>query len=80
MPAGLAAAYVYISSVLFGEHIPPREIAKSADITEVTLRYRCKEILEKFVIRQKLVAFPVKKEVSDEAQEGIELEIAEHND
>jgi transcription initiation factor TFIIB len=55
-PAGLAAAYVYIASVLAGEHIPQREIAEFAEVTEVTVRNRCREILEKFVIRQKLRA------------------------
>jgi transcription initiation factor TFIIB len=55
-PAGLAAAYVYIASVLAGEHIPQREIAEYAEVTEVTVRNRCREILEKFVIRQTLKA------------------------
>jgi transcription initiation factor TFIIB len=53
-PAGLAAAYVYIASVLAGEHIPQREIAEYAEVTEVTVRNRCREILEKFVITQRL--------------------------
>jgi transcription initiation factor TFIIB len=53
-PSGLAAAYVYISSVMCGEHIPQREIAEFAEVTEVTVRNRCREILEKFSIRQKL--------------------------
>jgi transcription initiation factor TFIIB len=53
-PAGLAAAYVYIASVLAGEHIPQREIAEYAEVTEVTVRNRCREILEKFIIRQNL--------------------------
>lgn len=53
-PAGLAAAYVYIASVMCGEHIPQREIAEFAEVTEVTVRNRCREILEKFTIRQKL--------------------------
>jgi len=53
-PAGLAAAYVYIASVLCGEHIPQREIAEFAEVTEVTVRNRCREILDKFMIRQKL--------------------------
>jgi transcription initiation factor TFIIB len=52
-PAGLAAAYVYIASVLCSEHIPQREIAEIAEVTEVTVRNRCREILEKFTIRQK---------------------------
>lgn len=53
-PAGLAAAYVYIASVISGEHIPQREIAEFAEVTEVTVRNRCREILENFLIRQKL--------------------------
>ena len=51
-PAGLAAAYVYLSSVLVGEHIPQREVAEFAEVTEVTVRNRCREILDNFVIRQ----------------------------
>jgi transcription initiation factor TFIIB len=53
-PAGLAAAYVYISSVLLGEHVPQREIAEVAEVTEVTVRNRCREILDTFLIRQRL--------------------------
>ena len=53
-PSGLAAAYVYIASVICCEHIPQREIAEFAEVTEVTVRNRCREILEKFTIRQKL--------------------------
>jgi transcription initiation factor TFIIB len=55
-PAGLAAAYVYLSSVLLGVHLPQREVAESAEITEVTVRNRCREILDNFVIRQEFDA------------------------
>ncbi|MBI3858841.1 MAG: transcription factor IIB [Thaumarchaeota archaeon] len=51
-PAGLAAAYVYLSSVMIGQHIPQREVAEAAEVTEVTVRNRCREILDNFVIRQ----------------------------
>ena len=51
-PAGLAAAYVYLSSVMVGQHIPQREVAEVAEVTEVTVRNRCREILDNFVIRQ----------------------------
>jgi transcription initiation factor TFIIB len=51
-PAGLAAAYVYLSSVLHGEHLPQREVAEFAEVTEVTVRNRCREILDNYVIRQ----------------------------
>ena len=51
-PAGLAAAFVYISSVLLGERVPQREIAEAAEVTEVTVRNRSREILDRFYIRQ----------------------------
>jgi len=58
-PAGLAAAYVYISSVLLSEHVPQREIAEVAEVTEVTVRNRCRELLDNFLITQNLK--PVEK-------------------
>ncbi|MGD0146423.1 MAG: TFIIB-type zinc ribbon-containing protein [Nitrososphaerales archaeon] len=51
-PAGLAAAYVYLSSVLEMEHLPQREVAEFAEVTEVTVRNRVREILDNYVIRQ----------------------------
>lgn len=54
-PAGLAAAYVYLSSVMLGQHLPQREVAEFAEVTEVTVRNRCREILDNFVIRQEFV-------------------------
>ncbi len=53
-PAGLAAAYVYVSAIMLGDHIPVREIAEVADITGVTIRNRCRELLENFRIQQRL--------------------------
>jgi len=57
-PAGLAAAFVYISSVLLGERAPQREIAEAAEVTEVTVRNRSREILNNFLIRQRLKVLP----------------------
>lgn len=57
-PAGLAAAFVYISSVLLGERTPQREIAEAAEVTEVTVRNRSREILNSFLIRQRLKVLP----------------------
>ncbi|MCP8307671.1 MAG: transcription initiation factor IIB [archaeon] len=57
-PAGLAAAFVYISSVLLGERAPQREIAEAAEVTEVTVRNRSREILNNFLIRQRLKILP----------------------
>ncbi len=51
-PVGIAAAFIYISSVMIGEKIPQREIAEDADITEVTIRNRTREILNKYKIKQ----------------------------
>jgi transcription initiation factor TFIIB len=51
-PAGLAAAYVYLSSVLEMEHLPQREVAEIAEVTEVTVRNRVREILDNYKIRQ----------------------------
>jgi transcription initiation factor TFIIB len=53
-PAGLAAAYVYMSCVMRGEHLPQREVAEIAEVTEVTVRNRCRELLDNYIIRQKL--------------------------
>ena len=53
-PSGLAAAYIYIASVMNSENIPQREVAAVADITDVTIRHRYREILENFVIKQTL--------------------------
>jgi len=49
-PSGLAAAFVYIAATLLNEHIPQREIAEKANITEVTIRKRCRELFENYDI------------------------------
>jgi transcription initiation factor TFIIB len=51
-PTGIAAAASYIASVLTGERKTQREIAEIAQVTEVTIRNRYKELVErlKFVI------------------------------
>ncbi|GBC74883.1 hypothetical protein HRbin06_00190 [archaeon HR06] len=50
-PGGLAAAYVYIASIFLNEKLPQREICELAEVTEVTIRNRCKEILDNFNIK-----------------------------
>ncbi|MEM4311256.1 MAG: TFIIB-type zinc ribbon-containing protein [Nitrososphaerales archaeon] len=50
-PGGLAAAYIYIASISLSEKIPQREICDLAEVTEVTIRNRCKEILDNFNIK-----------------------------
>lgn len=45
-PIGVAAAALYISSVLLGERRTQRDVAKIAGVTEVTIRNRYKELTE----------------------------------
>jgi transcription initiation factor TFIIB len=47
-PHGLAAAYIYLASVLLGVSLLQMEISSFAGITEVTIRNRCKDILSSF--------------------------------
>ncbi|MHA1577117.1 MAG: transcription initiation factor IIB [Candidatus Thorarchaeota archaeon] len=49
-PLGLAAAAIYISSIMLDERRTQREIAEVARVTEVTVRNRYKEIVRKLGI------------------------------
>ena len=49
-PTGNAAAALYIASVLCGERRTQREVADVAGVTEVTIRNRYKEIIERLDI------------------------------
>ena len=51
-PAGIAAAALYIASLLTNRHITQHEIASAAGITDVTLRNRYKEMIS--VLKLKL--------------------------
>jgi len=44
-PNGIAAAYLYVASVLLGQSVLQRDVSSIAGVTEVTIRNRCKEIL-----------------------------------
>jgi len=46
-PTGMAAAALYIASVLCGERRTQREVADVAGVTEVTIRNRYKELAGK---------------------------------
>jgi transcription initiation factor TFIIB len=48
-PTGMAAAASYIASVLTGERKTQREIAEIAQVTEVTIRNRYKELVERLM-------------------------------
>ena len=49
-PTGVAAAAIYISSILSGERRTQREVADVAGVTEVTIRNRYKELAEQLDI------------------------------
>jgi len=49
-PTGLAAASLYIASVLCGERRTQREVSQIAGVTEVTIRNRYKELAKKLDI------------------------------
>ncbi|RLI15820.1 transcription initiation factor IIB [Candidatus Bathyarchaeota archaeon] len=53
-PTGIAAAASYIASVLTGERKTQREIAEIAQVTEVTIRNRYKELVERFMFQMSL--------------------------
>ena len=44
-PNGIAAAYLYVASILLGQSVLQRDVSSIAGVTEVTIRNRCKEIL-----------------------------------
>ncbi|MFZ8849985.1 MAG: transcription initiation factor IIB [Thermoproteota archaeon] len=49
-PAGLAAAAVYIAATLNGEKLTQKDVAKAANVTEVTVRNRFKELVKRLNI------------------------------
>src|SRR2546426_690904 len=53
-PTGVAAAAIYISSILCNERRTQREVADVAGVTEVTIRNRYKELTEKLGIKVEL--------------------------
>jgi transcription initiation factor TFIIB len=50
-PASIAAACVYISTQIVGEHRTQVEISEAAQVTEVTIRNRYKELVRRLEIR-----------------------------
>ena len=47
-PNGIAAAYLYVASVLLGQSVLQRDASYVSGVTEVTIRNRCKEILTNY--------------------------------
>ena len=53
-PAGIAAAALYVAALLNDEKKTQREVADVAGITEVTIRNRYKELLERLDLEEKI--------------------------
>ena len=53
-PAGIAAAALYVAALINDEKKTQREVADVAGITEVTIRNRYKELLDKLGLTDKL--------------------------
>ncbi len=53
-PTGIAAAASYIASTLIGERKTQREIAEIAQVTEVTIRNRYKELVDRLIFEMSL--------------------------
>lgn len=62
-PAGIAAAALYVASLLNNEKRTQREVADVAGITEVTIRNRYKELLDKLGLEEKLKIKEAEKKV-----------------
>ena len=50
-PNGIAAAYLYVASVLLAQNVLQRDVSSVAGVTEVTIRNRCKEILTSYKLK-----------------------------
>ncbi len=53
-PTGIAAAALYVSALVHGEKRTQREVADVAGVTEVTIRNRYKELLEKLKLEKEI--------------------------
>ena len=65
-PIGLAAASLYVASLMTGEKRTQREIADVVGVTEVTIRNRYKEIIDKLGLKEQLERVAVAQEEADE--------------
>jgi len=60
-PTGIAAAALYVSALIHGEKRTQREVADVAGVTEVTIRNRYKELLEKLKLEKEIKKVKKKK-------------------
>ena len=62
-PAGIAAAGLYVAALLNNEKKTQREVADVAGITEVTIRNRYKELLDKLNLEEKIKIKETEKKI-----------------
>ncbi len=62
-PTGIAAAALYVSALIHGEKRTQREVADVAGVTEVTIRNRYKELLDRLKLEKEIKK--TKKKVQD---------------
>jgi len=60
-PTGIAAAALYVAALINGEKRTQREVADVAGVTEVTIRNRYKELLEKLELEKEIKKIKKKK-------------------
>ncbi len=60
-PTGIAAAALYVAALVHGEKRTQREVADVAGVTEVTIRNRYKELLEKLRLEKDVKKMKVKR-------------------
>ncbi|MFH1770000.1 MAG: transcription initiation factor IIB [archaeon] len=61
-PTGIAAAALYVAALINGEKRTQREVADVAGVTEVTIRNRYKELLEKLKLEKEVKKTKKRKE------------------
>jgi transcription initiation factor TFIIB len=69
-PAGIAAAALYVAALLNDEKKTQREVADVAGITEVTIRNRYKELLEKLNLEEKMRIKEAEQKAEKEEKSG----------
>jgi transcription initiation factor TFIIB len=60
-PTGIAAAALYVAALMHGEKRTQREVADVAGVTEVTIRNRYKELLDKLKLDKEIKKVKKKK-------------------
>jgi len=75
-PTGVAASAIYIASTLIGERRTQREIAEITGVTEVTIRNRYKEMVDRLGLHDEMDAATGEKSTGEPGREIIGPDIA----